>query len=205
MATAKKKQPKRPLAESDKFDFRHHVGMFDLGFLKPQQPPMSYQNELLTAEEKAAYYDDLIQNNGFENSKKIARDCMKKAGILMKKVDCLDEDEGQPLRDKIVGLVSLANDYSDPVPPDVLASQKSDDDVVPKFPLTPDLKNSLAELGLPGFKPVGDSDAAGKVDADANESKKIKELRRKARFWKNIHAWSPRTDCLLFLRAGKAS
>lgn len=63
---------------------------------------------MLTAEEKAAYYEDLIQNKGQENTKKIAKDCMKKAGALMKKVDFLDEDEAQPLLEKIVGLVALA-------------------------------------------------------------------------------------------------
>ena len=152
---------------------------------------MIYQDELLTAEEKAAYYEDLIKNNGQENGKNISKDCMKKAGVLLKKVDDLDEDESQPLRDKIAGLVSLAKDYNAPTPPDVLASQRSDDDEGQKFPLTKDLENSLAELGLSGFRPARDSDADAKTDADANESKEINELRKKARFWKNIHAWSP--------------
>ncbi len=191
MAPRKKKQQKRSLEESEKFDSRHHAGTFDLGFLQPQPPPISYQNELLTAEEKAAYYEDLIKNNGFENSEKIAKDCMEKAGVLIKKVDILEEDEAQPLLEKIVGLVSLANDYNNPVPPDVLASQKNDDDAVQSFPLTAALKNSLTELGLTGFKPAQDSDDAAKMGTDDKDSEMMVELRRKARFWKNIHTWSP--------------
>lgn len=151
---------------------------------------MAYVNELLTAEEKAAYYEDLVKNNGVENSKKIAKDCMKKAGILMGKVDLLEKDEARPLLEQIVGLVSLANYHNNPTPPDVLAAQRSPDDEVPSFPLTPNLKNSLAEPGLPGFKPAQDADDAAGTDADDKDSTKMAELRRKARFWKNIHTWS---------------
>ena len=181
MATSKQRRTTKPLTKPLVFDSRHHAGKFDLGFLQPQEPPVSYENELLTAEEKAAYYEDLIQNNGFENSEKIAKDCMKKAGALMKKVDFLDEDEALPLREKIVGLVALANNYKNAVPPDVLASQTVYDDAVPSFPLTPKIKNSLAD-----FKPAHTSD-----DAGGDDSKTIAELRRKVRFWKNIHAWEP--------------
>ncbi len=151
---------------------------------------MAYVNELLTAEEKAAYYEDLVKNNGVENSKKIAKNCMKKAGILMKKVDLLEEYEAGPLLEQIAGLVSLANYHNNPIPPDVLAAQRSPDDEVPSFPLTPDTNNSLAEMGLPGFMPAQEADVATGTDANDKDSTKMAELRRKARFWKNIHTWS---------------
>jgi hypothetical protein len=188
MVTRKKKLPKRTPAELDKFNSDHYAGTFDLGFLQPQEPPISYQNELLTAEEKAAYYEDLIQNNGFENSKNIANDCMKKADALKKKVKGLEEDEAWPLLEKIVGLVSLANYHGDLAPPDVLESQRNVDDAVP-CPWPPELKKSLAELGLPDFKLAQNSDDATGAGADGGDSKKLVELRRKARFWKNIHSW----------------
>ena len=55
--TSKSTQPEKYNYHPDQF-----AGTFDLLFLKPQARAMSYEDELLTAEEKAAYYEDLVQN-----------------------------------------------------------------------------------------------------------------------------------------------
>jgi len=174
MATRKKNQPKQPPVEAVEFDSSHFAGTFEPCFLGPQEASLSYKNELLTAEEKAAYYEDLINNNGQENAKKISKDCMKKAGILMEKLDCLDEYEAQPLLEKIAGLVSLANSCSfDPIPPDVLAAQRGAD-----------------EVGLKNLKPETNADAAARTDAHDNDAEAMMGLKKKAQFWTNIHSWN---------------
>ncbi len=190
MATRKQKQTKRPPVELDEFESRHHAGTFNLDFLEAKDPPISYEDQLLTAEEKAAYYEDLIQNNGVENFKKMQRDCREKAAKLKKKVAHIDRDEAMPLLDQIAGLESAAIYYGDPTPPEVFAAQKDWGDTVTAFHVSPEQKERFREMGLTGIMVAGNSVDAPKLESEAPDSEQVKELKRKARFWKNIHSWS---------------
>ncbi len=171
-------------------DLRHIVGPFDLEFLKPQGPRAvdCYEDALLTAEEKAAYYEDLIKNNGFEDSVKIAKDCRNKAAELRNKIDHINPDEALPLLEKVEWLESLARHYDDVLPPDVLASQV--DDGLADIPITQDLGKIRSELGLETSGPKQGSDASPDPEIDDGDSEKMLKLKRKARFWKNIHSWN---------------
>jgi len=190
MATPNKKLQNQAPAQSDKFDSRHHAGRFNLDFLNPQVPLiMSYQDVLLTAEEKAAYFEDLAQNNGVTNFAKISKDCQKRAAKLRKKVAHIDPDEAQPLLEKIAGLESLALQYADPTPPEVEESRKSHGNSTLSIPVKSEQRDRLVEMGLTQYESSSKSDA-GQKDADDPDLKRIREIRRKADFWKNIHSWN---------------
>jgi hypothetical protein len=189
MATPNKKPQNQAPVQSDKCDLRQHGGRFNLDFLDPQVPLiMSYQDVLLTAEEKAAYFEDLARNNGVENFAKIVKDCRARAAKLKEKVSHIDPDEALPLLEKIAGLESLADYYADPTPPEVEESRKTYGNTL-SIPLTPEQRDGLVKMGLTVNKPSSKSDV-GQKDADDPDLKRGQEFRKKAAFWKNIHSWN---------------
>src|ERR1035438_10441847 len=96
----------------------HHVGKFSLSFLEREpamatSPPV-YEYELLTVEEKAAYYDDLVRSHGKKNAAKIAKDCRRKAASILKQASRLEHEEAKPLLWKASGLEALALGLENP-------------------------------------------------------------------------------------------
>lgn len=71
-------------------------------------PPI-YEYELLTAEDKADYFDDLVRNRGREDHPKISKDCRRRAAKLLKEANLLEPDEAKPLTWRAHGLENLAD------------------------------------------------------------------------------------------------
>ena len=76
MKTRANLKSRKSIPKSSLFNPEHIAGHFDLSFLEPKADISAlYEYELQTAEEKAEYFEDLVKNNGYENSAKIAKDC----------------------------------------------------------------------------------------------------------------------------------
>jgi hypothetical protein len=85
------------------------VGRFSLSFLDDDRAMLlDYGSELLTAEEKTAYYEDRLKNEGREDVIKIAKNCRERAAELRKQASQLDAEEAKPLLWKANGFESGA-------------------------------------------------------------------------------------------------
>lgn len=155
-----------------------------------------YELELLTAEEKAAYYEDRLRNHGREDAAKIAKDCRKKAGNLRSQARNLDPDEAKPLLRKARMFDALASSYENPCDPEEDEGRRDPFDKEPSgTPSGPTLEEEpfafvpaegedlVDEQGLPQMRKVTAK------DSELRKQKELKDIKKKALFWKKIHQW----------------
>ena len=171
------------------FDFKECAQPFSFRFLQNEEAfetaPPPYEYELLSAEEKAAYFDELAKNKGQENTAKIARSCRKKAAKLLEQAERLDPEEAKPLVWKARGLNSLAQSFEDRTPPEVIEAQREIGiEAVQECRGLRDGEDAVDEKGFPNLQP------APATSASKYQTAQQKKRTKKALFWKNIHQWS---------------
>ena len=133
-------------------------------------PP--YESELLTAEEKAAYYENIAANGDKDNPTEIARDCKKKASAIRRKIKGMSYEEAKPLFDHAKRLENLAEQLLDITPDDVLEAQRPVDEIGEK----------IGEIDFPAW--------LAEFLPNTNEEK--------AAFWRNIHNWDQEQQILYY-------
>jgi hypothetical protein len=127
----------------------------------------------------------MVKNNGSENLKKMAKTCRKKAAVLRNKIEGFDQNEVWQMVERIEELESMASDFDDQAtyPRDVEAAQEEVNFPIIPFPKIPKQRETIEDmrLRLPLISSKGDESAAILMD----------ELKRQARFWKDINSWEP--------------
>jgi hypothetical protein len=178
---------------SDGFNPEHCVGEFSLSFLDEEPvPQVSYEDELITAEEKAAYYEDMVKNNGYPDVAKIAKDCRRRAAALLQKANQMEPEQAKPLIWRAHGLESLASYHENPDARKVTDAQRYPEGFEGSAGQLPDGETGVNEHGLPNLEPIVAKASGGTVAADRNllGEKLLETLRKKAQFWRKIHAWN---------------
>ena len=139
---------------------------------------MSYEGELVTANEKAAYYDMLAKNGGQPDARKVAGDCRRRAAVLRKKRTGIPDNVALQLNNRAKALEEYAEYLSgevpeDVVPEDVVAAQREHDE-------NPESQGGqdYTQTWLAEFLP--------KTDA------------QKADFWRKVHDWDRNTQVLYY-------
>jgi len=180
---AKKKQIQ---LTSTNFNPAHCAGHFSVNSLEPQDGFSAiYEYELLTAEEKAEYYEDLVKNGGRENSEKIAKDCRRRAELLRQRAERLGSDSQHlalPLIEHAQRLENLAFYHENPDDPEILSAQKeplNPDETDIHFP---DGEDAVTSEGRPNLEPI--VKMSDKTDRGGSENLK------RAKFWRQIYEWN---------------